>query len=244
MQKLINFLPNTNLIDENRENVRFHDLVRGKTVILNMFYSNCKIKCVPLGKLMRRVNLILNKYILKENIHFISITLDAKNDTVDDLNRFKEGVTCEECLNWHFYTGDFDEIEVLRHKLGMYNPEPEIDAIKSNHTGSFMIFNEQTGFVKHTQAFDNPVDVARKVIQMLPRNFYSHSYNLDDLNFGALTDEEIFDNIQTMNSVFTVPFLPTHIRNKFDTYAEKQRGFQYEPPIKKNSGGSCCCKKK
>jgi protein SCO1/2 len=243
MQKLINFLPDTNLINENGDSRNLHDLIKGKTIILNMFYSNCKIKCIPLGKLMRRVNLLLNKYILKENIHFISITLDAKNDTVDDIKRFKSRVCSDDCLNWHFYTGNFNDIEILRHKLGMYNPELEIDAIKSNHSGSFMIFNEQTGFIKHTQAFDNSIDIARKIIQVLPKNFYSHSYNLNDVNFDALTYDEIFENIQTMNSVFTVPFLPVHIKNKFDEYAEKQRGFQYNPPIENNSGGSCCCKR-
>jgi protein SCO1/2 len=237
------FLPNIILTNEYGDKHKFHDLIKDKTIILNMFYSNCEIKCIPLGKLMRRVNILLNKYILQDDIHFISITLDAKNDTVNDLIKFKDNVHTNKCLNWHFYTGNFDHIEVLRYKLGMYNPEPEIDSIKSNHSGSFMIFNERTGFIKHTQSFDNPVDIARKVIQMIPKNLYNHQYNLNDINFDSLTYDEIFENIQTMNSVFTVPFLPTHIRNIFDTYAKIQRGFQYKPPIKKKVK-SCCCKKK
>jgi cytochrome oxidase Cu insertion factor (SCO1/SenC/PrrC family) len=230
-------------MDENGKQNKFHELIKDKTVVLNMFYSNCKIKCLPLGKLLKRVNILLNKFILKDNIHFISITLDAKNDTIDDLVNFKKKVWDNNCLNWHFYTGNFDDIEYLRKKLGMYSPEPEIDSIKSNHSGNFMIFNEKTGFIKHTQSFDNPVDVARKVIQILPKNFYSHSYNLNNVNFEALTNDEIFENIQTMNSVFTVPFLPLYLRNIFDTYAEKQRGFRYDPIIKEKIRGSCCCKK-
>lgn len=90
MTKLTNFLPNTKLINENNEHSQFHDLIKDKTIILNMFYSNCKIKCVPLGNLLRRVNLLLNKYIPTSDIHFISITLDAKNDTINDLNNFKK----------------------------------------------------------------------------------------------------------------------------------------------------------
>lgn len=242
MQKLINYLPNTLLIDDNGVKSNFHDLIKDKTVILNMFYSNCQVKCVPLGKLMSRVNLLLNKYIQVEDIKVISITLDAKNDTIQDLNNFKSKVWNNNCSNWNFYTGDYDELEILRHKLGMYSPEPDIDAVKSNHTGSFMIFNEKTGFIKHTQAFDNPVDIARKVVQMLTKNFYCHSYNLNNIDFSALTDEQIFENIQTMNSVFTVSFLPENIKNKFDKHAELQRGFQYKPPISNKQ--SCCCKKK
>lgn len=241
MTKLIDFLPNINLINENNQQYKFHDLIKNKTIILNMFYSNCQVKCIPLGNLMKRVNLLLHNYIPKENIHFISITLDSKNDTLQDINNFKNKVFHNKCLNWHFYTGNYNDIEKLRYKLGMYSPEPEIDAIISNHSGSFMIFNNETGFIKHTQSFDNPVDIARKVIQSIPRNLYNHYYDLNDLNFDDLTDDEIFENIQTMNSMFTIPFLPENIRNKYDIQGEKQRGFQYNP-LKKKSG--CCCKKK
>lgn len=242
MANLINFLPNTTLTNENNEQINFHDLIKHKTVILNMFYSNCKVKCVPLNKLMRKVNVLLKEYLHTEDIVFVSITLDAKNDTIEDLNRFKSKVYTSNCLNWHFYTGNYNEIEKLRYKLGMYNPEPEIDAIKSNHSGSFMIFNTLTGFIKHTESFDNPVDIARKVIQTFPKNTYSHSYSLDKLNYDALTDSELFENIHSMNSMFTIPFLPEYIRTKYDKYAELQRGFQYKPPIEK-AKTSCCCKK-
>jgi len=246
MIKLNNFLPNINLTNENNITDPFHQIIKDKTIVLNMFYSNCDIKCVPLGNHMKRVNLLLKNYIKKENIHFVSITLDAENDTIDDLNNFKKKVYSKNCQNWNFYTGNYNEIENLRYKLGMYSPEPELDAVKSNHTGNFMIFNANTGFVKHTQAFDNPIDIARKIIQIIPRNFYCHYYTLTDINYDALTDDEIFDNIQTMNPMFTVSFLPKHIKDKYSTYAEKQRGFQYKPPINienKNIKKMCRCKK-
>jgi cytochrome oxidase Cu insertion factor (SCO1/SenC/PrrC family) len=232
--------PNIKLINENGIPQHFHDIIKDKTVILNMFYSHCQIKCEPLGKLLCRVNLLLNKHILEDDIIFVSITLDSLNDTLDDLNYFKNEVYNTKCLNWHFYTGKHDEIESLRYKLGMYSPEPEIDAVMSNHAGNFMIFNSHTGFIKHTQSFDNPIDIARKVIQIIPKNFYKHDYDLTNLNYDDLTDNELFENIHTMNSMFTVPFLPKHIRDKYDYQGELQRGFQYDPL---NKTMSCCCKK-
>jgi len=252
MGHLINFIPNVKLTNELYQESMLHDIIQNKTVILNMFYSNCQIKCIPLGNLMKRVNLLLNKHIIREDIVFISITLDSKNDTIDDLNKFKKEVFSDQCLNWHFYTGDYDDIEVFRHKLSMYSPEPEIDKDISNHSGNFMIFNMETGFTKHTESFDNPLDIARKVVQMTTKNFYRHSYNLHDLNYDALSDEEIFENIHSINSMFTIPFLPDHIRNKYDKYAELQRGFQYVPPIGKSIQNTtqtsikspCCCKNK
>lgn len=246
-------LPNISVINEFGEKHKFHSLIKGKTIVLNMFYSQCQIKCQPLGKLMKRVNLLLKNYINTHPIEFISITLDAKNDTISDINNFKQIVSSSECLNWHFYTGDYYAIEKLRYKLGMYNAEPEVDAIKSNHSGHFLIFNERLGFIKHTESFDNPVDIARKVIQIIPRNFCTHSYNLDKLDFSSLTDEEIFENIHSMSSVFTVPFLSEDIKEKYNKYAEIQRGFQYNPlqvenktaenVEKSKSKTSCCCSK-
>lgn len=270
IKMITKLLPNIKLIDENNQQHHFHDLIKNNTVVLNMFYSDCKVKCIPLGNLMKKVNLLLRNYLLQKdkNIHFISITLDAQNDTVQNIKNFKTKVWHNDCLNWHFYTGNYINIEKLRYKLGMYSPEPEIDKIISNHSGHFVIFNQKTGFIKHTESFDNPVDIARKILQIVPTNFYRHHYNLDDLNFNALTDDEIFENIQTMNSMFTVPFLPIYVRNKYDKYADLQRGFQYNPlqlsltttntttdakttafgtanakPIVTNKK-SCCCSKK
>jgi cytochrome oxidase Cu insertion factor (SCO1/SenC/PrrC family) len=246
MTKLIDLLPNINLIDENGNSSKFYDLVKNKTVVLNMFYSNCKIKCVPLGKLLKKVNVLLKNYINAQDIVFISITLDAKNDTISDLNSFKNQVWDDECSNWHFYTGNYKDIERFRYKIGMYNPEIEIDKIKSNHTGHFLLFNEKTGFVKHTEAFDNPLDISRKILQIVPQNFYCHTYDLSNLNFEALTDNELFENIHSINAMFTVPFLPEYIRSKYVKHAELQRGFQYKPPIQtkgdKDDKKSCCCK--
>lgn len=244
---MLNHLPNIELINENNQKQNFHDIIKNKTIIFNMFYSRCELKCIPSGKLMNRVNILLNKYLQNNNIEFVSITLDSKNDTVDDINFFKLQVYNEKCINWHFYTGKFEEIEKLRFRIGMYNPEPEIDAVKSNHSAGFIIFNTKTGFTKHTEGFDNPIDIARKVLQLLPENMYKHYYDLYNLNYKELTDEEIFENIHTMNSVFTVPFLPQDIKNKYDIFANKQRGFQYNPfkvkTIEKKTGCCFCLEK-
>ena len=235
----MNFLPNILLVDENNQIARFHTLIKNNTIILNMFYSNCKKKCIPLGKHMKKVNLLLNKLIPNNRIKFISITLDPLNDNIEDLQYFKSQVYSNKCQNWHFYTGDYEDLEILRHKLSMYNPDPKIDAIKSNHSGSFMIFNEELGFIKHTDSFDNPIDIARKIVQLIPDNFKRHSYDLSDLSYHLLSEKELFDNIHTMNSMFTVPFLPKQLLEIYNKYGEEQRGFQYKPPIKR----SCCCKK-
>ena len=252
----LNFFPNISLLDETNTRCEFHDLIRDKTVIINMFYSNCKLRCIPLGKLFANVNRLLTDFIEPENIHFISITLDAINDTAEDLNRFKMDVGTDGCKNWHFYTGNPQEIEVLKHKLGMASPILEVERDISKHAGHFIIINEKMNNVKHADDFDNPVDIARKLISHTTNNFPTHcgAKYVSDFNFEALTDEDIFENIHSMSTVFTVPFLPPHIKLKFGAFATKQRGFNYDPLDKilgidgKSSSTvetiskKCCCK--
>ena len=225
-------LPNIELINELGEKVLFRNLIKNKLVIIAMFYSRCKKKCIPLGKLLDRINKLLDTQITKNNIQFISISIDPKNDTVSDINKYKDLVKSPDALNWHFYTTENkDDLTLLRYKLGMYSPEPAIDKDISNHSGHFSIFNDKIGFVKHTQAFDNPIDISRKIVQLITANFYTHDYtkNMANLCYNRLSDSELFENIHSINQTFTVPYLPENIRIKFSKYADNQRGFKYDP---------------
>lgn len=225
-------LPNIELINELGINVKFRDLVKNKLVIINMFYSRCKRKCIPLGKLLDRINKLLDTQITKNDIQFISISIDPTNDTVNDINKYKDLVKSPDTLNWHFYTTkNKANLTLLRYKLGMYSPEPAIDRDISNHSGHFSIFNDNIGFVKHTQSFDNPIDISRKIVQLITTNFYKHDYvaDMNSLCYHKLSDSELFENIHSINQTFTVPYLPDHIREKFSKYANDQRGFEYNP---------------
>lgn len=261
-------LPNIILTNENNEKRNFHDLIENKTVIINMFYSRCEERCIPLGRLINTINLLLTPYIEKDNIHFISISIDPTNDTVEDINAFKNSVCPKDTgennypkdtgennypkdtggnncpKGWHFYTTtNKNDIEKLRYTLGMYSPEPEIDNDISNHSGHFTLFNEFTGFIKHTEAFDNPVDIARKVVQLVTNNFYTHDYSqyMKMLHYDKVPERDLFENIHSLNQTFTLPYLPQYLIDQFEKYAGEQRGFQYDP-LKKDVPKKCCCK--
>lgn len=221
--------------NSNNQRRTMHELIKGKVVILSMFYSNCKVKCQPLGRLLRRVYTLIGEEKM-DNIVFLSISLDPEVDSSAELKKFQDKIGSSKARYWEFLTtGNENTLYQLRRRLGMYDPEPELDRIKANHAGHFLIFNTKTAFVKHTNAFDNPIDIARKIVQLQTGNFRTHHYSLD-FHYDKLMDSELFENIQSMSSMFTVPHLPQRIRAKYDAEALNQRGLQYNP-IKRR----CCC---
>mgnify|MGYP005636833041 CR=1 FL=1 len=224
-------LPNIKLVNENNIVSNFHDIVSTGTIVISMFYSRCVNKCIPLGKIMKRVHTLLGEFIEQENIHFISITLNSKQDSIDDLNYYKSEIKANGCENWHFFKGEHSDVELLRRQLGMYIPEPDIDSVMSNHSGNSIIVNNETLSVKHVKAFENPINCARKILQQTTKNFPLHSGQecVLKLTYDSLTADELFENVHSISSRFTTPFFPDNIKQMYMEQVEKQRGFDYDP---------------
>jgi len=224
-------LPNTKLVNEDNIVSNFHDMVSTGTIVISMFYSRCANKCIPLGKILKRVHTLLGEFVELENIHFVSITLDSKQDGIENLNYYKSEIGANGCANWHFFKGEHLDVEVLRRQLGMYLPEPEIDAVMSNHSGNSIIINNDTLSIKHVKAFENPINYARKILQQTTKNFPLHSGQEGVLkfNYNPFTADELFENVHSISSRFTTPFFPDNIRDIYMEQVEKQRGFDYKP---------------
>ena len=55
---------------------------------------------------------------------------------------------------------------------------------------------------------------------------------MKDLNYDSLVDDELFENILTINTRYTIPYLRKDILLRFDNYSriEKEKnGFNYKP---------------
>ena len=80
--------------------------------------------------------------VVGKDVFFYSISLDPK-DTTADVREYAElfGVG----PGWTFLTGDEHEITRLRHKLGAFDPDPEIDKDKTQHAGLLICGNEPKG---------------------------------------------------------------------------------------------------
>ena len=80
---------------------------------------------------------------LGRDIQLYSISLDGEVDTPEVLTRYAEAY--DTGPGWTFLTGDPDEITELRHKLGAYDPDPVVDADKTQHAGILVFGHEPKG---------------------------------------------------------------------------------------------------
>jgi protein SCO1/2 len=115
--------------------VRFYDdLIKEKTVLLNIMYTVCAAEAIcPLGT----ANLVAVQEILGprvgRDVFMYSITLDPENDTPGVLKSYAKAFGAKS--GWEFLTGAKEDIERLRRNLGYVDPDPVVDKDPSQHSG-------------------------------------------------------------------------------------------------------------
>jgi protein SCO1 len=132
--------PNATLLTHEGKEVRFYDdLIRGKTVLINMMYAQCSDRCPPMTQNLRRVQDMLGNRV-GGDVHMYSITLLPEQDRPQDLKDYAKlhGVK----PGWTFLTGRPDDIERIRKRLGFYERDPKLDTDITRHTGMIRIGNE------------------------------------------------------------------------------------------------------
>ncbi|PWB60655.1 MAG: SCO family protein [Deltaproteobacteria bacterium] len=115
--------------------VRFYDdLIRGKTVLINFFYTHCvgEALCpITTANLVKVQELLGHR--VGQDVFIYSITLDPHHDTPDVLKKYARGFRVKP--GWLFLTGAKDDIETLRRSLGIVDPDPARDKDPSQHIG-------------------------------------------------------------------------------------------------------------
>jgi protein SCO1/2 len=134
------YFPNLVLTSHEGREFRFYnDLVKDKIVIFNMFYAKCEGICSPVTRNLVRVQNMLGKRVGKD-IFIYSFSLKPKEDNVSALKHYAQMHKVKP--GWLFLTGSADDMELLRHKLGFVDPDPEVDKDISNHIGVLKYGNE------------------------------------------------------------------------------------------------------
>ena len=154
-----NYFPNVPLVTHAGKKVRFFDdLIKDKVVVINFIFTGCSESCSMETARLRDVQDLLADRMGKD-VFFYSITIDPENDTPEVLkayaNKFNVGP------GWTFLTGKFDDIDLLRKKLGLYMP-PVVNG-KSDHELSLIVGNQKTGRWMKASPFENPQILATTV---------------------------------------------------------------------------------
>ncbi len=134
------YLPNLPLITHEGKKVLFYDdLVKGKIVTINFFYSHCEEVCPLVIANLVKVQKLLGPRVGRD-IFMYSITLKPEEDSPKVIKEFREMHSIKP--GWTFLTGNEGDIELLRRKLGFTYPDPAIDKDKSQHIGNVRYGNE------------------------------------------------------------------------------------------------------
>ena len=132
--------PNVLLTTHEEKNVRFYDdLIKDKIVVINFMYVKCDGVCTGITANLARLQKLLGSR-LGRDIFMYSFTLKPEEDSPEVLRRYAEAYRAKK--GWMFLTGTPEDMELLRRKLGFTDPDPKLDADKSNHIGNVRYGNE------------------------------------------------------------------------------------------------------
>lgn len=158
------YFPNVIVQTHEGKKLRFYDdVVHGKIVVFNMMYAVCTGICPGNTANLMKVQEALGARLGKD-VFMYSMTLQPAFDTPkalqDYVNRYqiKPG--------WTFLTGQPQEMDTLRRKLGFFDDDPRKDADLASHTGMVRIGHEALDRWFSMPALSPPKDIAREILQL------------------------------------------------------------------------------
>ena len=136
-------LPNVGLLTQDSKPVRFYDdLIKGKTVVISFLFTSCKVICPRTTANLLKVQKALGDR-MGRDVFFYSLTLDPATDTPEVLRKFAKRLGAKP--GWTFLTGKPEDLELLRRKLGLFDPDPKVDADKTQHGAVIVYGNDAAG---------------------------------------------------------------------------------------------------
>jgi cytochrome oxidase Cu insertion factor (SCO1/SenC/PrrC family) len=158
------YFPDAILVDQHGREHRFYsDLLRGKVVVINVFFSSCKGSCLTLGATQARLQSELGAR-LGRDLRLISITVDPEGDDGAALRAYAKAHNAGP--HWYFLTGKPEDVRLVLSKLGQYVEK------KDDHSSVLLIGNDRTGLWKKANGLARVEDllpVVRSVLDDDPR---------------------------------------------------------------------------
>jgi protein SCO1 len=154
-----NYFPNLTLTNQDGKAVRFYDdLIKGKSVAINVIYTSCKDECpLETAKMAQVARIFGNK--MGKDIFFYSISIDPQHDTPEVLKAYAKNFNTGP--GWQFLTGKPEDIKVIVKKLGLSRNSD--GANKDGHSASLMVGNEPMGQWMRNSAVDNPTFLSASI---------------------------------------------------------------------------------
>ncbi len=159
------------LRNEEGETVRFYsDLVKDQIVLITFFYTRCSGICAPTNENIVELRKLLAKSI-GPDVRFISISLDSDHDKPEVLKAFAAHYKADDPKSelplprWDFVCGDWDQINILRKEMGVYDLDPVVDSDRSQHAGIMTFGNDRTDRWSAIASLLPPATIQRSVLK-------------------------------------------------------------------------------
>ena len=117
---------------------------KGKVYVAEFFFTRCPSICIEMNKNMKTLDELYGE---REDFGIASFTIDPENDTPTALKKYSELIDVKS-KNWHFLTGDIDEIYALSNKgFNIFSSINEKVAGGFEHQGFFALV-DQNGYIR------------------------------------------------------------------------------------------------
>lgn len=118
------YFTDTELLTQDAKRVRFYsDAMQGRTVLINVVYTNCKDACPLITQKLIRVRALLGESFGRE-VFFLTLTSDPERDSPAMLKRFA-GAQGADVPGWSWLTGPKAGIETVLKRLGQFSKTVE-----------------------------------------------------------------------------------------------------------------------
>jgi len=149
------YFTDVELINQDGKKVRFYsDVLKGKTVIVNAFFTSCTSVCPPMNRNMEKIQEALGDRIGRD-VFLVSMTVDPETDTPVRMKEYAKKFHAGP--GWLFLTGKKENLDWALYKLGQYVEN------KDDHQTVLIIGNEPTGLWKKAFGMANVAELVQVV---------------------------------------------------------------------------------
>jgi len=155
-EKARKYFTDLEVVDQNGTPMRFYtDVIKGKVVLMNFIFTHCKDACPMATQKMIEVREQLVAAV-KDDIWFISISIDPERDTPGAMKAFAEKMNVDES-RWLFITGKKENMVQIVRRLGQYTKEVEA------HSTLMLAGNDRTRHWTRVMPMTPPWGVAQQL---------------------------------------------------------------------------------
>ncbi len=134
------YFSDVELVDQDGQTHRFYsDLLQGKTVVIEAFFTSCAGSCPVLGQKLAALQEWLGDRLGKD-VYLLSFSVDPQHDTPARLKQYAGQLGARP--GWFFLTGKKENVDWALYKVGHYVEQ------KEDHSNLLIMGNEATGLWK------------------------------------------------------------------------------------------------